>query len=38
MNLLFLFNYILVILYISWLNGHAQLTAQDTVPLVIAYS
>lgn len=35
-NLLFLINYLLVILYISWLNGHAQLTAQDTVPLVIA--
>lgn len=36
LNLLFLFNYILVILYISWLNGNAQLSAQDAVPLVIA--
>ena len=35
-NLLLFFNYILVILYISWLNGHAQLTTQDAVPLVIA--
>lgn len=35
-NLLFFFNYILAILYISRLSGSAQPTAQNTVPLVIA--
>lgn len=36
LNLLFFLNYILVILYISWLGGNARLTAQDTVPLLLA--
>lgn len=36
LNLLFFLNYILVILYISWLGGNAQLTTQDSVPLLLA--
>ncbi len=36
LNLLFFLNYILVILYISRLGVNVQLTAQDTVPILLA--
>ena len=36
LNFLFFLNYILVILYISRLSCNAPLTAQDTIPLLLA--